>query len=311
MNAIVDSGQLIVHISGPSACGKSYFVKELAKKYEGEIAIKDSDEFIEPGTSTAKELDRLHEEEEYTALWLKILVEGAREFLATNKHKRIIVFVGFFDYFTVEDMQYVEIMTAYTNELYYMSKPSDVLRKQFFERVEKIIDEKHLQVLFENGEMPRMTDNEYDIYEVCLRSEHEKAGFICLTKEQILRRIENLYFKIDTRKVIRLWRRSELSKSRSETLCATLIYRPSDEIDSYDEIEIQINSSAKKVAQRTCTMPLSHGIKTWKLAQKMFDDGVFFLKNRPNYQDCVMYNNMYAAGDIAKPLIKMICTFVK
>lgn len=311
MNAIIDSGQLIVHVSGPSACGKSYFVKELAKKYEGEIAIKDSDEFTEPGTRTAKELDKLHAEEDYTALWLKILADGAREFVAANKHKSIIVFVGFFDFFAVEDKQYVEQMSSYTNELYYMSKPSDVLHTQFFERVEKMIAEKQLQALFENNAIPRMTNNEYDIYEVCLRSEHEKAGFICLTKEQILRRIDNLHFKIDTSKVIRLWRRSELSKSRSETLCATLIYRPSDEVDSYDEIEIQTNSSAKKVTQRTCMMPLSHGIKTWKMAQKMFEDGVFFLKTRPNYQDCVMYNNMYAAGDIAKPLIKMICTFVK
>lgn len=308
MNAIIDSGQLIVHISGPSACGKSSFAKELAKKFEGDIAIKDSDEFLEPGTATAAQLDKLIDEDEYTALWLKTLVEGARDFLAANKHKKIVVFVGFFDFFALEDGQYVEQMTAYTNELYYLSKPTNVLLTQFFERAERVNAEKHL---FDNGSVPRISDSEFRVYELCLRAEHEKVGFVNLTKEQILQRIDNLHFKIDTSKVIGLWKRSELSKSRCETLCATLIYRPSDKIDSYDEIEIQINSSAKKVAQRTCTMPLNHGIKTWKLAQKMFDDGVFFLKNRPNYQDCVMYNNMYAAGDIAKPLIKMICTFVK
>ena len=310
--SIIDSGQVVIHISGPSAVGKSYFAKHLREVFGDEIAVKDSDEYAEQGTETAARLDKIYNDDEYTAAWLDILRAGARDFIVANKEKRAIVFVGFFDWFAMSDKQYVDEMCAYATERYYLTKPMSLLQAQFFKRVGLITREHNLQKSFEIGKIPRFTTMEYESYELDLRIKHETAHFTSMTKRQILDRIDSLIFRIDSSKIIKFcWRSGSRKSNGGHVLKAVLIYRTSLDMHTPDEVETQVECSSRKVTPRNCYIPLAHGVKIWNLAYKLNKEGAFTIKNLPNYEDSVFYDGFYACGKTIKPLIDLITVFVK
>lgn len=310
--SIIDSGQVVIHISGPSAVGKSYFANNLREVFGDEIAVKDSDEYTENGTSTAAILDKIYDDEQYTKAWLNILRSGAREFIQENKEKRAIVFVGFFDWFAMGDKQYVDEMCAYATERYYLSKPISLVEAQFFQRLREMTQRHNLQKSFERGEIPLFTKSEYESYERDLYIKHETAQFTTMTQRQILDRIDTLIFRIDPTKIIKFCWRSGIKKSSGgNVLKAVLIYRPSTDMHKPDEIETQIDCSAKKMTPRSCYIPLAHGVKIWNMAYKLNKEGAFTIKNLPNYADSVFYDGFYGCGAAMKPLIDLITVFVK
>jgi hypothetical protein len=94
---------IIIHISGASGSGKTSLGDELQRLYPLKIAVKDTDEFIQPQNKAGKLLQSMRNSKSYNAKeyekkWREIIDSKVTKFIKSNPNK-IIVFTGLMNNF--------------------------------------------------------------------------------------------------------------------------------------------------------------------------------------------------------------------
>lgn len=297
--------QRVVHVSGACACGKSTLANRIRNEFTTEeVAVLDVDDFVSTHTDEGKKLSMISDEEQYTNEFMKVLKKTSIEYLQKNRRAKLIVLVGFFDYFTLQKAEFANYMAALAHERYYMHIEMTSLIDRYSQRVRTLLKQhKWLSEEISGKSVDYMKSDEILHYEVELWTLHRNLEFIRANESLIFQRIQYLSGKLDKSKTVTLCYRDKKTGAVSK---AVLMFRQTDKLS--DEVVIAVeNLETKKssLKKRLPYFPVAQAEKIWMQAYRMNREGVFNYKSQPHQGDWIQYDNHYGSGADITPLLEL------
>lgn len=192
----------IIHISGFPGSGKSTLGELIAKTYP-HIAVKDTDEFIQHGTSESKELVQITFDiaqgkdtwAHYQRIWKRILTLQMQSFV--DKHpNQTIVFIGSLDNFGPPDV----IFNPKADMKWVLDVPLPELMRRYYTR---ICSQHHNVEYWQNLSLSQdstMSSTDIIREQAKYNAWHNQHGYIFLSDKQILSRLNEFVPRKPTRK---------------------------------------------------------------------------------------------------------------
>ncbi len=303
--------QRVVHISGACACGKSTLANRIRNEFTtDEVAVLDVDDFVTEQTEDGKKLSTINNDEQYTNEFMKVLKKTSIEFIQKNRRAKLIVLVGFFDYFTLQNAAFANYMASLAQERYYMHIELTSLIDRYSQRVRTLLKKhKWLSEEISRHSVDYMKSDEILHYEVELWTSHRKLDFFRINESQILQRVQQLSAKFDKTKTVTLCYRDKKTSTINKVM---LMFRQTDKLS--DEIVVATeNTDANKssLKKRIHYFPVAQAEKIWMLAYRMNREGVFNYKSQPHQGDWIQYDNHYGAGVDITPLLELFLMCVE
>ena len=194
---------IIVHIAGASGSGKSHLGELLAKLYGSRIAVKDTDEFYQHGTPAGDRLDALiADQDKYMSVWLQMRRDAIDKFIAENRRKRVIVFVGLLDHMAPREREVPFAMEQASVRFFIKIRTADLLR-QYYTRVQKYADANpRFWADIVNGKDRIDSSDEKQKDNRELWFEHKAAGYVHAKQDDILAYFAEQLFRVHEEEIM-------------------------------------------------------------------------------------------------------------
>jgi len=185
---------IVVHIAGASGSGKSHLGELLAKRYGERIAVKDTDEFYQHGTPEGDRLDALiNNQDEYLRVWLQMRRDAIDKFIAANRGKRAIVFVGLLNHMAPRERQ-VPLTMEQADLRFYIKISAEDLLRQYYTRVLKFADANPrlwAEIIAGKDRIDSSDEKQKENRE--LRQAHKAARYVVGEQDEILAHFATLF----------------------------------------------------------------------------------------------------------------------
>lgn len=298
--------QTIVHVSGVSGIGKTTLANRLRNELSmRDFAVLDTDDFLNDATEDGVKLSKLNTDEDYTREYMKLLRKNMLEFVERNKRAKVIVLVGFFDGFTINDEEFVKYVCAFAHERYYIQADFVTLVERFYNRVRDLTKKYN----WLSDELKRRGDSvitfdELINFEVQFSAVHSNYGFVKLPVEQIFSRINKLAQKSDTKKSILFVCRNKRTLAL-ERVALSILH--TDGIPNEVLVDKEPTAySSKTLSKKKIYFPIAQAEKIWELCYRLNIDGIFNFKTPPKTDaEMVKYDEHYGTGKDVQELFDL------
>ena len=298
--------QTIVHVSGVSGVGKTTLANRIRNELSlRDVAVLDTDDLLNDSTEDGVKLSKLNTDEDYTRECKTVLRKNMLEFVERNKRAKVIVLVGFFDGFTINDEEFVKYMCAFAHERYYVQADFVTLVERFYNRVRDLTRKYN----WLSDELKRRGDcvitfDELINFEVQFSAVHNHYGFVKLPVEQIFSRINKLVQRSDARKSILLVCRNKRTLAL-ERVTLSILHNDDRPDEVLVDKELTVYSS-KTLSKKKLYFPIAQAEKIWELCYRLNVDGVFNYKTPPkNDVEMVKYDEHYGTGKDVQELFDL------
>ena len=301
--------QRVVHVSGACACGKSTLAESIRSEFTPEdVAVLDVDDLTTEEVEEGKKLSKIDNDIEYTKQLMVVLRQSIIVFLEKNRRAKLIVLVGFFDFFTIQNAEFANCMAAFAHERYYIQIDFMVLIDRFFARVKRMTKHhKWLKDEMKTRNIDVTKTDEILRYEVELSMLHADYDFVRMPPQQIFERIRLLSSKHDKSKTMLFIYKNK--KIGTVDRIALMFAQPdglSEEI-TVDKEQSEKKSSTKKKSY----FPVAQAEKIWIMAYRMNKEGLFNYKSQPPNGDCIRYDGNYGTGVDMAPLFNLFLSCIE
>lgn len=301
--------QRVVHVSGPCACGKSALANTIRNEFTPEeVSVLDVDDFITEETEDGKKLSKIDNSNEYTKEYIVVLKRAVVEFLQKNRRTKLIVLIGFLDFYTIQNAEFANYICAFAHERFYIHVEFTALVDRFFSRVKRLTQQhKWLKDEMKQRNIDLMKTEEIMQYEVELSMLHSFYEFIRMDYSKIHDRIRFLSSKHDkTKTMLFVYKNKSTGSFDRIALAFSQVDGLSDEIIVEKEI-----SAKKSLTKRNLYFPTAQAEKIWIMAYRMNKEGLFNYKSQPLNCECVRYDGNYGNGADLSPLLKLFLSCVE